>query len=239
MGCTASRVLPEGADADIALPRRPKPRSRRWARPCKDRLAKGQTFDVWINRSEKGDFGFSIREIDSEVVITSMVDGGALQAWNAAHRRQKVVPGDKIVAANSVSAGYLEMTSEFWRDGTVHLQVMRFERCGGSLRRDGPVVFLDGLDTIRQDGHSGRFRPKSRLPTDQVVRVRTDEIEEQECSICLEDLALETHALRLPCQHVFHPVCAARWLRQGNKCQCPLCRQETCPKKGDDTSVVN
>ena len=43
-----------------------------------------------------------------------------------------------------------------------------------------------------------------------------------DCSICLETTPLS--GWTLPCQHTFHDVCVAQWLR--DHAQCPLCRAE-------------
>ncbi|XP_068667776.1 E3 ubiquitin-protein ligase SGR9, amyloplastic-like [Aristolochia californica] len=43
----------------------------------------------------------------------------------------------------------------------------------------------------------------------------------RECVICKEEL---TEACELPCSHVFHWFCIARWLRKNNTC--PYCRLE-------------
>lgn len=44
----------------------------------------------------------------------------------------------------------------------------------------------------------------------------------QQCAICLEDIA--SHACQLPCNHTFHSTCALKAL--SNKMECPLCRAE-------------
>ena len=42
------------------------------------------------------------------------------------------------------------------------------------------------------------------------------------CPICLDDLRLGSHALRLPCRHYFHPACLMPWIEKHNSC--PTCR---------------
>lgn len=45
------------------------------------------------------------------------------------------------------------------------------------------------------------------------------------CAVCLEDLAAGQEAWRLPCLHVFHDVCAVRYLgTRRSLATCPTCR---------------
>lgn len=47
--------------------------------------------------------------------------------------------------------------------------------------------------------------------------------EVQKCSVCMEDLAKEQVAVRLPlCGHVYHQPCVEQWLTVKNCC--PVCR---------------
>lgn len=49
------------------------------------------------------------------------------------------------------------------------------------------------------------------------------------CSICLEDFETIDHrVVRLPCLHIFHEICIAKWLatRSNVNCSCPLCRSQ-------------
>ena len=47
--------------------------------------------------------------------------------------------------------------------------------------------------------------------------------EVQKCSVCMEDLATEQAAVRLPlCGHVYHQPCVEQWLAVKNCC--PVCR---------------
>ncbi|TXG56460.1 hypothetical protein EZV62_017773 [Acer yangbiense] len=50
------------------------------------------------------------------------------------------------------------------------------------------------------------------------------ESEMMNCSICLEELWLESYGLAMPCSHVFHAECIMKWLKQSHFC--PLCRYE-------------
>lgn len=46
--------------------------------------------------------------------------------------------------------------------------------------------------------------------------------EQQECSICLEEIPPADLVVELQCFHVFHPSCITEWLRGSKKC--PMCR---------------
>ena len=49
-----------------------------------------------------------------------------------------------------------------------------------------------------------------------------DNVGDDECSICLDDLKPGTRLLRLPCGHMYHPDCIRSWFRGHNFC--PLCK---------------
>ncbi|KAK9119364.1 hypothetical protein Scep_017457 [Stephania cephalantha] len=42
------------------------------------------------------------------------------------------------------------------------------------------------------------------------------------CTICLEDLEIDSEVAPMPCSHIFHPSCIVKWLEMNNVC--PLCR---------------
>lgn len=45
---------------------------------------------------------------------------------------------------------------------------------------------------------------------------------DNKCSICLENYDQDNRCLLLPCDHLFHVICSANWIRV--KESCPLCR---------------
>ncbi|RKO97171.1 hypothetical protein CXG81DRAFT_3810, partial [Caulochytrium protostelioides] len=47
-------------------------------------------------------------------------------------------------------------------------------------------------------------------------------VNDQRCSICLEDYTRGERLITLPCRHVFHKTCISMWL-QSHK-ECPICR---------------
>lgn len=44
------------------------------------------------------------------------------------------------------------------------------------------------------------------------------------CPICMEDIEIETHQIRLKCKHAFHPTCISSWTT--HKSTCPCCRSD-------------
>ncbi|XP_062114973.1 uncharacterized RING finger protein C57A7.09-like [Humulus lupulus] len=52
--------------------------------------------------------------------------------------------------------------------------------------------------------------------------VKIEELGENNCVICLEDMLLGCEAARLPCLHFYHEDCILNWLEKSNFC--PLCR---------------
>jgi len=62
------------------------------------------------------------------------------------------------------------------------------------------------------------------LPRVKVTAYDIAANESPECSICLDDLVIGEHALRIPCGHMFHESCVQVWLRKSN--ECPVCRWE-------------
>lgn len=44
------------------------------------------------------------------------------------------------------------------------------------------------------------------------------------CSICLEQFEPDTNVKKLPCGHVFHPICVDIWFEVSSRC--PLCRSD-------------
>lgn len=51
-----------------------------------------------------------------------------------------------------------------------------------------------------------------------------DEFKQHGCVICLEEFNVGMEVTRMPCMHVFHGDCLARWLEKSHLC--PFCRYE-------------
>jgi len=64
------------------------------------------------------------------------------------------------------------------------------------------------------------------------VKLHVHDIETQ-CSICQDEYAVNSLALRLPCRHHFHDSCIRAWFAKNNTC--PICRYELEDKEGSNT----
>ncbi|CAK1544022.1 unnamed protein product [Leptosia nina] len=47
---------------------------------------------------------------------------------------------------------------------------------------------------------------------------------DKNCPICLKTFEIGEKAKKMPCEHIFHPVCILTWLEKTNSC--PFCRHE-------------
>ncbi|XP_043687562.1 E3 ubiquitin-protein ligase RNF12-like [Telopea speciosissima] len=56
----------------------------------------------------------------------------------------------------------------------------------------------------------------------EIVRFEEEEEEEITCMICMEEYVRGVEIARLPCSHIFHSECIAKWLKHKNTC--PFCR---------------
>ncbi|XP_038982129.1 uncharacterized protein LOC120110626 [Phoenix dactylifera] len=67
--------------------------------------------------------------------------------------------------------------------------------------------------------------PASPASIEELEKVTCNNAGEQHgCAICLEEFDVGIEVTRMPCMHVFHGDCLARWLERGHLC--PLCRYE-------------
>ena len=52
----------------------------------------------------------------------------------------------------------------------------------------------------------------------------TEEMNDRECSICLEEFKKDEELIKIECQHYFHGTCINNWFKTNGTC--PLCRLE-------------
>ena len=50
-----------------------------------------------------------------------------------------------------------------------------------------------------------------------------EDIDDDPCSICLEEFVVPNRIIVLPCEHKFHSDCIKSWISQDSSC--PICRQ--------------
>merc|ERR1719217_246908 len=120
------------------------------------------------------------------------------------------------------------------------------ETFGGMLQR------LAGLDMgslddslargVRRVLQMGAVLAGARLAEDEIgalPKVRFEQAEEQQCSICLEDFQSGELLTELPCRHFFHVECVAKWFQRSTRC--PLCRcgcQVAASEDASETSAL-
>ena len=116
----------------------------------------------------------------------------------------------------------------------------------GQLPIDTPIITLRSFNTVSSNDLIDRLTRFSQMlneidvnslssnsvpsnPTD-ISKFRTYTLNKQttqSCAICLEsmgDALLGEMVTELPCKHVFHKTCLARWFNTKNTC--PLCKLE-------------
>lgn len=78
------------------------------------------------------------------------------------------------------------------------------------------------LSEIMQE--NPRFEPASKSCIEGLKRVKLvgDSTMMEKCMICLEKAMVGQEVICLPCGHIFHGYCIARWLETSHLC--PLCR---------------
>nr|KJB72828.1 hypothetical protein B456_011G200000 [Gossypium raimondii] len=74
-------------------------------------------------------------------------------------------------------------------------------------------------DTDDDDDDEGTVRAEQA--TEKLVKLMV-EVSGKDCAICLEELAMGSEAVCMPCSHTLHDICIAAWLKK--KKRCPYCR---------------
>ncbi|XP_044510150.1 probable E3 ubiquitin-protein ligase XERICO [Mangifera indica] len=78
---------------------------------------------------------------------------------------------------------------------------------------------------IREQSFLGSI-PASKEVIQMLEKVAVEECIEsmRECTICFEEFQFDVENVRLPCGHVYHQNCIAKWLEISH--MCPLCRYQ-------------
>jgi hypothetical protein len=179
------------------------------------------SFQVKMKKDEHTSLGAALMENSKRVIVLGIADKGSLQDWNNANPDKQVIPGDRIVAVNGVDTGYFEIAAELWKTGSLVLQIERDESSKPVLQRTHSRTLL-AEHAMKGD------RLDMRCPVDDLPHVDAESCGATECAICFEDYTCPgTRVVKLPCNHSFHPVCAARWFSRCDRRRiCPLCKQE-------------
>ncbi|PPS00589.1 hypothetical protein GOBAR_AA20071 [Gossypium barbadense] len=102
------------------------------------------------------------------------------------------------------------------------------------LINDGNGAVLDMLNSMRVPVQTSRVeeiaasavrmaaaaRDGGSKATEKPVKVMV-EGPGKDCAICLEEVAMGSEAVCMPCSHTFHDICIAAWLKK--KKRCPYC----------------
>lgn len=77
--------------------------------------------------------------------------------------------------------------------------------------------------TSYKDSRAGAPRPASSSAAGRAAGVD----DREKCVICLSEFQDDSKVMRLPCTHIFHDECVARWLRVNKTC--PSCKSSISP----------
>lgn len=71
-----------------------------------------------------------------------------------------------------------------------------------------------------------RLQKKSRniLQTHLITKENSNQLLEQDCSVCLESFQENDPLITLSCKHTFHENCIRVWLQDNEHNNCPICR---------------
>ena len=85
--------------------------------------------------------------------------------------------------------------------------------------RDYDTIILDSMETYEPKSIPAT---KSSVEALEKIMFQPSSNSTQECSICLEEFQTGFVVTRMPCSHVYHGNCIAKWLQTSHFC--PLCR---------------
>mmetsp|Transcript_381 Transcript_381/g.1310 ORF Transcript_381/g.1310 Transcript_381/m.1310 type:complete len:225 (+) Transcript_381:70-744(+) len=184
-------------------------------RNSKSRDVESQIVTVKITKLEGVPLAMVFRLRGENIVITSLGKNGSMHMWNQQHPDQEVLPGDIILSVNGISGEFWDVAAEIWKVGEMTIEVQKAQYPGANLRRSSSRVYLESETSKGTPLHG---------PVDGFKHICAEErCDVAECAICLEEFEAQDRMVQLPCKHVFHPLCAARWLARGRG-ECPLCR---------------
>lgn len=86
--------------------------------------------------------------------------------------------------------------------------------------------------SIRRVLQMGAVLAGARLADEEIrglPKVRFEQADEQQCSICLEYFKSGELLTELPCRHFFHVECVSTWFQRSTRC--PLCRSGCAPER--------
>lgn len=96
------------------------------------------------------------------------------------------------------------------------------------------IFYPEFIENLRQQMQQENGALLKKMTREQVEQLRVSiferdfsvpEGEEEKCSICLQLLEDREEVKRLPCRHLYHPLCIDTWLQRN--CHCPVCKSDT------------
>jgi len=149
------------------------------------------------------------------------------------------------VEVNGVT-GYWSIIEELQKSGTLAMKVSavppnnaganwfhEIQQAGRRMVEQASVGRNSLLIPDQPGGAQTDSRRFSSLPT-----MPAGDCDIDQCAICIADVHPEDRMVQLPCGHVFHALCAARWLAESGKVgqgqcnRCPLCCREIVSTSG-------
>lgn len=95
----------------------------------------------------------------------------------------------------------------------------------GNITENISNGFSDVLnESFNQEQQRENSNPTRKNIIEKLKTVKLNEIEEKDCSICLEEYNYQSKIILLPCLHCFHSKCIKKWLSKN--VTCPICRKD-------------
>lgn len=80
----------------------------------------------------------------------------------------------------------------------------------------------------RQKAKKAKIDAVAKLPVIKIekkhCKMVKQSLEPPMCTVCCENILLNTKGMFMPCGHIYHPECLKPWLEKNNTC--PVCRFE-------------
>jgi len=178
-------------------------------------------------------------------LIFAIDQRGLLSRWNRARGQQLLRPGVTVVEANGAT-GYWSILEELQKPGPLAMKVstvppgsaganwfQEIQQAGRRMTAQASTGRNSVLVPLQPGGACTDSRGFSSLPTMLAGGCDIDQ-----CAICIGDVHPEDRLVQLVCGHLFHALCAARWLAEGGKAgqdhcsRCPLCGRQVVDTSG-------
>ena len=88
--------------------------------------------------------------------------------------------------------------------------------------------------------HHPTGRKKIKIAVKGYLRTKTfktDELDNMECNICLDNYVKGCEVAFISCGHYYHTECITKWLLKGSDKTCPLCRMKPSVTFSPDSDI--